>query len=163
MTDVRIDAEMPFIRTEFTADREIRNLASGIGYTVLKIVALGETDGGKNLTLAQALMLLSIPSDMMPLIVQQLNSFRGTMVEFRGRAEKTIRLSEINMTDKGKALLEYGYVADNDGEAHGSMVIYPGRETKFVSGNDVIKLRAGRIRFGTDLQTDAVKYVEQHP
>ncbi len=38
MTDVSVTAEMPYIRMDFKADRDLRNLASGVGYVLLKIV-----------------------------------------------------------------------------------------------------------------------------
>lgn len=102
---------------------------------------MGQTERGASLTMGQALMLLSVPSDLLPLMVRMLNLFKGTMVEFKGKVTKDTKLSSIAMTQLGSDLLEYGFMAVSDGEAEGSIVIYPGREIKFASGNDVQKSR----------------------
>lgn len=141
MTDVSVTAEMPFIRMEFKADRDIRHLASGIGYVLLKIVKMGQTERGASLTIGQALMLLSIPSDLLPLMVRMLKLFDGSMVNLKTNVTKDTKLSNITMTELGLDLLEKGFMAVSDGETEGSMVICPGREVKFTAGNDITKLR----------------------
>ncbi|MBP5203425.1 MAG: hypothetical protein J6Z16_02160 [Candidatus Methanomethylophilaceae archaeon] len=162
---IEVPIELPVMKVRYTATVHQMKRASGLEYVILKMVEAGHETGSPNIDIGQMMGVLSMHSDLFPLVAEEMDRLRKVgMLDYTvSRLEPGTAVRRIKVTDLGAELLAKNITSSEKKQMERTLVYRPWRKERFSDDENVPFIdRPVRIPFGPDRQAEAMAYVEEH-
>lgn len=130
--DIRIELPLPATTFTVTSVYQTITKASGIGYMLLKLIDYGNRTE-RNLTVSDLMNLVSVPSDLLPAILNELEHLRSEgMIDLDApRFTKATSAKRISLTESGERMRDYMLNTSEPQKMEQELTYFPGRRKQF--------------------------------
>jgi hypothetical protein len=162
---ISVEIELPVMKVRYSATVHQVKQASGLEYVIMKMVEAGQAVGSKDLDIGQMMGVVSMHSDLFPLVAEEIARLRKVgMLDYTvSKLEPATPIRRIRVTEMGSELLAKNISSSEKKKMERTLVYRPWRKERFSDDENIPFLdRPVRIPFGQDRKTEAMEYVEAH-
>ncbi|MBO4348864.1 MAG: hypothetical protein J5812_04745, partial [Candidatus Methanomethylophilaceae archaeon] len=161
---ISVSIELPVMKFKYTATVHQVKRASGLEYVIMKMVETGQETGSKDLDISQMMGVISMHSDLFPLVAEEMGRLRKVgMLDYTvSKLEPGTPIRRIRITEMGAELLAKNISSSEKKKMERTLVYRPWRKERFSDDENILFKDPARVPFGQEKKTEAIQYVESH-